>query len=80
MVCNLRQNELIKDFTLYHLFKMQPNALLIRQNFMVIKSGCYSQCVNLLGVELACCTSPCQLNDILEGYRSVEAVPEGFTD
>jgi hypothetical protein len=39
MVCNLRKNELIKDFTLYYLFKMQPNALLIQQNFIVVKSG-----------------------------------------
>jgi hypothetical protein len=31
----------MKDFTLYYLFKMQPNALLIRQNFIVVKSGCY---------------------------------------
>jgi hypothetical protein len=38
MLCNLRQ---IKDFILYYLFKMQPNALLIRQNFIVVKSGCY---------------------------------------
>jgi hypothetical protein len=27
----------MKDFTLYHLFKMQPNALLIQQNFIVCK-------------------------------------------
>jgi hypothetical protein len=27
----------MKDLTLYHLFKMQPNALLIRQNFIVCK-------------------------------------------
>jgi hypothetical protein len=31
----------MKDFTLYYLFKMQPNALLIRQNFIVVKSRCY---------------------------------------
>jgi hypothetical protein len=27
----------MKDFTLYYLFKMQTNALLIRQNFIVFK-------------------------------------------
>jgi hypothetical protein len=27
----------MKDFTLYYLFKMQPNALLIWQNFIVCK-------------------------------------------
>jgi hypothetical protein len=32
----------MKDFTLYYFFKMQPNALLIRQNFIVVKSKCYS--------------------------------------
>jgi hypothetical protein len=31
----------MKDFILYYLFKMQPNALLIQQNFIVVKSGCY---------------------------------------
>jgi hypothetical protein len=32
----------MKDFALYYLFKMQPNALLIRQNFIVVKRGCYN--------------------------------------
>jgi hypothetical protein len=32
----------MKDFTIYYLFKMQPNALLISQNFIVVKSGCYN--------------------------------------
>jgi hypothetical protein len=27
----------MKDFTLYYLFKMQPNALLIWQNFIICK-------------------------------------------
>jgi hypothetical protein len=31
----------MNDFTLYYLFKMQPNALLIPQNFIIVKSGCY---------------------------------------
>jgi hypothetical protein len=25
----------------YYLIKMQPNALLIWQNFIIVKSGCY---------------------------------------
>jgi hypothetical protein len=36
--------------------------------------------VNLLGVELSHSVSLYQLNDVLEGCRSVEAIPEGFTD
>jgi hypothetical protein len=32
----------MNDFTLYYLFRMQRNALLIRQNFIVAKSGCYN--------------------------------------
>jgi hypothetical protein len=31
----------MKDLTLYYLFKMQPIALLIQQNFIVVKSRCY---------------------------------------
>jgi hypothetical protein len=37
-------------------------------------------CVNLVGVELSHSVSLYQLNDVLEGCRSVEAIPEGFTD
>jgi hypothetical protein len=38
----------VKDFTLYYLFKMQSNALLIRQNFIVVKSDCYILGASLL--------------------------------
>jgi hypothetical protein len=37
-----------------------------------------SQCVDLLGVEMARLASLYQLNDILKGYRSV--MPKGFID
>jgi hypothetical protein len=33
----------MKDFTLYYLFKMQPNALLIRQNFIIYKKRVLQQ-------------------------------------
>jgi hypothetical protein len=37
MLCNLRQNELMKisPYTIY--LEMQPNALLVRQNFIICK-------------------------------------------
>jgi hypothetical protein len=38
-----------KNFTLYYLFKMQPNALPIQQNFIVVKSGCSMQGGNMAG-------------------------------
>jgi hypothetical protein len=41
MKCNLRQKYLIKDFTIYYLYKMLSNALLIWQDFIIAKSGCY---------------------------------------
>jgi hypothetical protein len=41
---------------------------------------CLRWCVNLLGMELAHSVSLYQLNDVLEGCRPVEAIPEGFID
>jgi hypothetical protein len=42
MICILRKNELTKDFAIYYLFKMQPNALLIWQKIIIVKSVCYN--------------------------------------
>jgi hypothetical protein len=39
----LDQNLIRKDFTLYDLFKMQPNALLIWKKFIIAKSSVTSR-------------------------------------
>jgi hypothetical protein len=36
--------------------------------------------VDLLGVELARSASVYQLDSVLEGYRTIKAITEGFTD
>jgi hypothetical protein len=41
---------------------------------------CLCWCVDLLGMKLACSTSLYHLDSLMEGYRLVKAVPEGFTD
>jgi hypothetical protein len=38
------------------------------------------QCVDLLGMELACPIGLYHLDDILEGCMPVKSMPKGFTD
>jgi hypothetical protein len=38
------------------------------------------QCVDLLGVKLACTVGLYQLNGVLEGCRPIKSVSKGFTD
>jgi hypothetical protein len=41
MICNLSPIIFFKSFTLIYFFKMQPNANLVWQNFIIAKTGCY---------------------------------------
>jgi hypothetical protein len=46
MICNLSPINFFKTFTLIYLFKMQPIANLVWQNFIIAKSGCYMENVD----------------------------------